>query len=85
MSTATENVPIPVSMKNFIEGQLPASGFHTATEYVCELIRLDQIQKAEAQLRDMILIGVNSGVSTPADQAFFDNIEAKIKARRVCA
>ncbi len=85
MTTATENVPIPTSMKNFIEAQLPASGFHTAGEYVCELIRKDQILKAEAQLRDLILVGLNSGVSTPADSAFFDSLEAKVKARRVCA
>ena len=76
MTTATENVPIPLSMKNFIEGQLPTSGFHTAAEYVCELIRKDQILKAEAQLLDLILQGSNSGLGVPADQFF-----AQLKSR----
>ena len=57
MTIATENIPIPTSMKDFIEAQLPASGVLTVAENVCGLIRKDQILKAEAQLCDMILDG----------------------------
>jgi len=72
-------------MREFIDAQLQAGGYSTAREYVRELVRTDQIKKSESQLRDLILTGMTSGASSPADCDFFDGLEAKVKARRVSA
>jgi antitoxin ParD1/3/4 len=80
MTTATMNISLPEVMKGFIDTQLKAGGYSSASEYVRELIRKDQIVKAEAQLRDMLLEGLNSGPGIPADQ-FFMELKASMLTR----
>jgi hypothetical protein len=40
----------------------------------------ERILKAESQLRDILLAGINSGPSVLADAAFFEGIRARPKA-----
>ena len=85
MTTTTMNVSLPASMLEFIDAQLEAGGYSTTSEYLRELVRADQIKKAEAQLRDLLMVGLNSGPSMPTDSAFFDNLEAKVRSSRATA
>ena len=85
MTTTTMNVSLPASMREFIDAQLEAGGYSTTSEYLRELVRADQIKKAEAQLRDLLMVGLNSGPSMPTDSAFFDNLEAKVRSSRATA
>lgn len=77
MTTATMNISLPETMKGFIDTQLKAGGYGSTSEYVRELIRKDQIAKAELQLRDMLMEGLNSGPGIPADQ-FFAGLKASL-------
>jgi antitoxin ParD1/3/4 len=81
MTTATMNISLPEVMKGFIDTQLKAGGYGSASEYVRELIRKDQIAKAEAQLRDMLLEGINSGPAVFVDAKYFTELKARVKAR----
>lgn len=76
MTKVTMNISLPEAMKGFIDTQLKTGGYRSTSEYVRELIRKDQIAKAEAKLRDMILEGINSGPAIPAEIVF-----AQIKAK----
>jgi antitoxin ParD1/3/4 len=85
MTATTMNISLPDSMKEFVEAQLRAGSYSSASEYVRELIRKEQLAKAEAKLRDMILEGINSGPAVLVDENFFTDLKAKIKARRIPA
>ena len=78
MTTATINISLPVPMKEFIEGQVKAGGYSTTSEYVRELIRRDQVLKAEARLRELIEEGLNSGPGVAADDAFFEGLKMRL-------
>jgi antitoxin ParD1/3/4 len=79
MPTATMNISLPASMKDFVDVQLEAGGYGSTSEYVRELIRRDQQVKAEAALKGLLLAGLNSGPGVRADTAFFKNLRARIK------
>jgi antitoxin ParD1/3/4 len=55
----TINISLPETLKDFVDKQIAAGRYSTASEYVCELIRNDENQKAEEQpstlLRDGLL------------------------------
>ena len=76
MSTETMNISIPEALKGFIDTQLKTGGYGSTSDYVRALIRKDQVTKAEEQLREMLMEGLNSGPGIPADQFF-----AELKAR----
>jgi len=80
MTTTTMNISLPETMKGFIDTQLKAGGYGSTSEYVRELIRKDQIAKAQLQLRDLLMEGLNSGPSIPADQ-FFAELKANLHTR----
>ena len=85
MTTATMNISLPEAMKGFIDTQLKTGGYGSTSEYVRELIRKDQIAKAETKLRDMILEGINSGPAIVVDAIYFTELKARVKARHAHA
>ena len=60
-SMTSLNISLPQTMKDFVEGQLDASGFSTPSEYIRSLIREDQKRWAEDKLEALLLEGLNSG------------------------
>lgn len=71
------NILLPDTMKEFIDTELNAGSYSSASDYVRELIRKDQVAKAEASLREMILTGLNSGPAVAADEGFFKRVEER--------
>jgi antitoxin ParD1/3/4 len=82
MTATTVNISLPDSMKEFIESQLHTGSYSSASEYVRELIRKEQMVMAEATLRDMIHEGIDSGPAVLVDANFFTDLKARVKARR---
>lgn len=71
----TMNISLPDTLKAFVDQQVTARGYSTSSEYVRELIRKDQdVQK----LRGLLLDGAASAPSTPADEAYFAGLRAKV-------
>ena len=68
------NISLPAPMKEFIDVQLKAGGYSSTSEYVRELIRRDQVAKAEARLKEMLLEGLNSGPSMLMDETYFNSV-----------
>jgi antitoxin ParD1/3/4 len=77
MSAITMNISLPDTMKEFIDTELDAGIYSSASDYVRALIRKDQVAKAEVTLREMILTGLNSGPAVAADAAFFKRVEER--------
>ena len=63
------NISLPDPLKQFVDGQIALGRYSSVSEYVRELIRADEKQKAGAQLEAKLLEGLNSAESelTPAD------------------
>ena len=63
------NISLPESLKQFVDGQISAGRYSSASEYVRELIRADEKRTGEEQLEAKLLEGLNSAEHelTPAD------------------
>jgi antitoxin ParD1/3/4 len=75
---ATMNVSLPLVLRDFVDEQVTAAGYGTSSEYLRELIRRDQERLA---LRKLMLDGVASPISGPADARFFEGLRQRIAAR----
>jgi len=82
------NISLPEPLKQFVDGQISAGRYSSASEYVRELIRADEKRKAEEQLEAKRLDGLNSADSelTPADWSALrkdalDRLEGRKKSR----
>ena len=62
-------ISLPDPLKQFVDGQIAQSRYSRSSEYVRELIRADEKRKAEDQLEEKLLEGLNRAESalTPAD------------------
>ena len=56
----TMNISLPEALKDFVDQQIAAGRYSTASEYVRELIRNDEKQKAEEQLSTLLREGLQS-------------------------
>ena len=70
------NVSLPASLKSFVDEQVTGRGYETGSEYVRALIRRDQDRQ---HLRRLLLEGVQSATSNPADAAYFDDLRTRTR------
>ncbi len=59
------NISLTEEMRRYVEEQVASGGYSTTSEYIRQLIRQDSQQKAEKQLEQLLLEGLNSGETTP--------------------
>ena len=69
---STMSISLLESMKAFIDERVVQDGYGSSSEYVRDLIRMEQ-------LRRLVLAGIESGRSGPADAAYFDALRARIR------
>jgi len=77
----TMNVALPQAMKQFVKDQVQKGGYASASEYVRDLIRGDQKEKALSVLETEILKGLESGDSSPMSPEDWEQIRAEIRGR----
>ena len=63
MSQETMNIALPDNLKDYVIGRVTEGGYTSASEYVRELIRSDQKQKAQERLESLLLEGLESGAA----------------------
>jgi antitoxin ParD1/3/4 len=71
-------VELPESVRTFVDEQVAAGGYGSASEYIRELIRQAQKQAAEARLEEMLLEGVRSGPGRPVSREEWDRKTAQL-------
>jgi antitoxin ParD1/3/4 len=76
----TMNISLPETLKDFVDQQIAAGRYSTASEYVRELIRNDEKQKAEDQLLILLREGLQSD-ETPLTRDDWKAIRAEALAR----
>jgi antitoxin ParD1/3/4 len=79
------NISLPEPLKEFVDRQISAGRYSSASEYVRELIREDEKRKAEERLDTLLLEGLQ-GEETELTRSDWKDIRtealAQLKARR---
>ena len=60
----TMNISLPDPLKEFIDEQVGSGRYSSVSEYVRELVREDEKQKAQQKLEAMLMEGMESGSPT---------------------
>ena len=77
----TMNVALPEDMKRFVQEQVANGGYSSVSEYIRDLIRSDQKEKARALLEAEVLKGLVSGDSSPMTGQDWEEIRRTIRKR----
>ena len=71
------NISLPDTLKSFVDEQVSQLGYGTSSEYVRELIRMDQDR---LQLRGLLLAGAASKPTAPVSDAYFDGLRQRVRS-----
>jgi antitoxin ParD1/3/4 len=77
----TMNIALPESMKHFVQEQVAAGGYSSVSEYVRELIRVDQKRKTEERIDALLLEGLDSGSPIPVNEDYWEAKKRKLTER----
>ena len=71
-------VPLPDSLRSFVEEQVINGGFASGSDYVLDLIRKD---RDRLSLRALLVAGAKSESGSPADAAYFASLRDRVSRR----
>ncbi|WP_263352602.1 type II toxin-antitoxin system ParD family antitoxin [Acidicapsa acidisoli] len=77
----TMNISLPDPMKQFVEEQVSAGAYSSASEYIRELVRADQKRHAKEQLEQTLLDALNSGEAMEATPEWWATLRNEIRER----
>ena len=77
----TMNIAVPDSLKEYVQQQVAQGGYSSASEYIRELIRADQKDRARQALEVEVLRGLESGETQPLTEGDWDAIREEVKKR----
>ena len=79
----TMNIALPENLKTFVQHQVEQGGYSSVSEYMRELIRIDQKRQTQAALEAEIVKGLESGASTPMTDEDWQAIRQELRRRYV--
>ncbi|MDB5710605.1 MAG: CopG family transcriptional regulator [Sphingomonas bacterium] len=68
------NISLPDALKSFVDDQVAGGAYGTSSEYVRELIRMDQDRQ---KLRKLLLAGAESPPGAPVDTDYFADLRER--------
>lgn len=77
----TMNISLPDPMKQYVEEQVSAGAYSSASEYVRELVRADQKRHAKEQLEQLLLNAINSGEPIDVTHEMVEEVRQRLRAR----
>jgi antitoxin ParD1/3/4 len=77
----TMNISLPDPMKEYVEGQVTAGAYSSASEYVRELVRADQKRQAKEELEQILLSAINSGDPIDATPEMVEQVRSRLRSR----
>ena len=78
---ATMNISLPEPLKQFVDEEVREGGFSGTSDYVRDLIRQRQREKAAEFLRQLIAEGLASGQAEPIEPDYFERMRERAKKR----
>jgi antitoxin ParD1/3/4 len=77
----TMNISLPDPMKQYVEEQVSAGGYSSASEYVRELVRADQKRRAKDELEQILLNAMNSDDPVDVTPEMVEDVKQRLRAR----
>jgi antitoxin ParD1/3/4 len=77
----TMNISLPDPMKQYVEEQVAAGAYSSASEYIRELVRADQKRQAKEQLEQTLLQALNEGEAVEATPEWWEEVQHRIRSR----
>jgi antitoxin ParD1/3/4 len=77
----TMNISLPDPMKQFVEEQVTAGDYSSASEYMRELVRAEQKRSAKEQLERTLLESLLEGEAQEATPEFWGAVRAELSKR----
>jgi len=77
----TMNISLPDPMKQFVEEQVAARDYSSASEYMRELVRADQKRNAKEQLERTLLESLLDGEAQEATPEFWSKLRTDLSKR----
>ncbi len=77
----TMNIALPESMKHFVQERVSEGGYSSVSEYVRELIRIDQKRKVEERIDALLLEGLDSGEPIAVTKEYWEEKKRKLTER----
>lgn len=74
-------MPLPDTMRTFVEQKVAQGGYSTASEYVRQLIREDQKRAAQERLEALLMEGINSGPSKEMTSGDWEELRSRVWQR----
>ena len=78
---ATMNISLADPLKEFVDEEVREGGYSSTSDYMRDLIRQRQREKAAAFLRQLIAEGMASGVSEPVTKDTFAQMRKDLRER----
>ena len=75
------NIALPESMKHYVQERVNEGEYSSVSEYVRELIRIDQKRKLEERIDALLLEGLDSGEPIPVTNEYWEEKKRKLTAR----
>ena len=79
----TLNFSLPERLKKWVEAQVAAGGYGNTSEYIRELIRMDQRRKEQERLETLLLKGLDSGTPVEMSREAWAELKRRVGSRRV--
>lgn len=76
------NISLPETMKSFVDEQVQSGGYGSVSEYIRELVRRDQKERAHDRLEALLLEGLESGNAVPVTPEYWNKLRQDLQARR---
>jgi antitoxin ParD1/3/4 len=71
------NISLPQPLKSWVEEQVKAKGYSTASEYVRDLLRHQHEQEIKSRVDAQLIEGLDSGASQPVTKKTWQRIAAE--------
>ncbi|HVC95971.1 MAG TPA: type II toxin-antitoxin system ParD family antitoxin [Pirellulales bacterium] len=80
MNADSLNISLTDPAKSFVEAEVVAGGYDTASDFVASVLLDLQRRKGAAKLAQLIADGLNSGPSIKANDEFWEGVRREIQA-----
>jgi antitoxin ParD1/3/4 len=75
----TLNISLPDAMKAYVEAQVQAGQYASASDYIRALVREDQKRRAEQELEAKLLAALDSNDFREVTPELFDRVRARVQ------
>ena len=78
----TMNISLPDHLKEYVDEQVASGKYTSASEFVRELVRIDQKNRVRERIEMQVLEGLQSGEGVEMTPRMWEELHRKLRSRR---